>query len=56
MNHDQVMKCQKMLISITLILLSGQNVPAADVIVITKDTKLNVQQYIDIIKKGIGEI
>jgi hypothetical protein len=38
-----------MLISIILILLSGQNVPAADVI--TTDTKLNVQQCIDIIKK-----
>jgi hypothetical protein len=43
-----------MLISIILILLSGQNVPAADVI--TKDTKLNVQQCIDIIRKGIGGI
>jgi hypothetical protein len=49
-----VIKCQKNVISIILILLSGQNVPAADVI--TKDTKLNVQQCIDIIKKGIGEI
>ena len=39
-----------MLISISLILLSGQNVPAVNVI--TKDTKLNVQQCIDIIKKG----
>jgi hypothetical protein len=43
-----------MVISIILILLSGQNVPAADVI--TKDIKLNVQQCIEIIKKGIGEI
>ena len=49
-----MIKCQKNVISIILILLSGQNVPAADVI--TKDTKLNVQQCIDIIKKGIGEI
>jgi hypothetical protein len=50
-----VIKCQKkILISIILILLSGQNVPAADVI--TKDTKLNVRQCIEIIKKGIGEI
>lgn len=45
---------KKILISIILILLPSQNVPAADVI--TKDTKLNVQQCIEIIQKGIGEI
>ena len=48
-------ECQKKyLFSIILILLSSQNVSVADII--TKDIKLDVQQCIEIIKKGIGEI